>query len=224
LAEGFSKGLRHEVAYIWDRIHGHPFLIEMGNGVLPLDKFRFYMRQDYVYLMEFARCLSLATAKAGDRETMSALASLLNSSLTVEVMMLERLGERLNITPAQLRTTEPAPTNVAYTRHLLFAANSGTIGEIMASMLPCMWTYQEIGERLGAKAALRENPIYNDWCLVYRSQSYIDLVKWYRDLTDRSASESGAPVREKMKDHFVLSSKYEYMFWDMAYRRETWPI
>jgi thiaminase/transcriptional activator TenA len=224
LAEGFSNRLRHEAAYIWDRIHSHPFLVEMGDGGLPLDKFRFYLRQDYTYLIEFARCLGLATAKASDRETMSALTSFLNSCLTIEAMMLERLGERLNIPPAQLKTTEPAPTNVAYTRHLLCVANSGTIGEIMASMLPCMWTYQEIGEKIGVKAALRENPIYNDWCSVYRSQSYIDLVKWYRDLTDRSASESGALVKQKMRDHFILSSKYEYMFWDMAYRRETWPI
>lgn len=220
----FSDRLRGEAAHIWERILVHPFLIELGEARLPLDKFRFYVKQDYVYLMEFVRCLGIAAAKVEDRETMRILASLLNACLTVEVEMLERLAEKLGFSPDELRVSEPAPTNVAYTRHLLYVAYSGTVGEIMASMLPCMWSYQEIGEKRGGGAALREHPSYSGWCAIYRSQEYIDLVNWYRSLTDQLASASGTSVREKMRRHFILSSRYEYMFWDMAYRKETWPI
>jgi thiaminase/transcriptional activator TenA len=220
----FSERLRGEADYIWERILAHPYLVEMGEGKLPLDKFRYYVKQDYAYLIDFARCLGLAAAKAEDKETMSTLASFVNSSLTIEVVMLERLGERLGIPLDQLRATEQAPTTKAYTRHLLCVAHSGTIGEVMAAMLPCMWTYQEIGERIGGKPALKGLPVYKEWCDTYRSQSYIDLVDWYRSLTDRSAAEAGASVRERMRSHFILSSRYEYMFWDMAYRKETWPI
>ena len=220
----FSERLRGEADYVWERILSHPFLVEMGDGRLPLNKFRFYVRQDYSYLIDFARCLGLAAAKAEDKETMSTLASFLNSSLTIEVAMLERLAKRLNISLDQLRGTEQAPTTKAYTRHLLCVAHSGTIGEIMAAMLPCMWTYQEVGERIGGNPSLNKLPIYKEWCATYRSQNYIDLVDWYRNLTDRSAAESGNPVRERMRSYFNLSSRYEYMFWDMAYRKETWPI
>jgi len=223
-ADGFSEGLRGEAAHIWKGIFAHPFLIDMGEGRLPLDKFIFYVKQDYAYLIEFGRCLGIAAAKAEDRETMRTLTSLLNTSLTVEVEMLERLGDKLGIPPNQLRWSEPAPTNLGYTRHLLCVSYSGTVGEIMAAMLPCIWTYQEIGERRGREAALREHPIYQEWFATYRSQEYIDLVNWYRSLVDRFAHESGTSVREKMRRHFILSSRYEYMFWDMAYRKETWPI
>jgi thiaminase/transcriptional activator TenA len=222
--DSFSDGLRIEVAPLWEKILVHPFLVEMGTTKLPLDKFRFYVKQDYPFLMEFARCLGIAAAKAEDRETMRTFSSLLDASLTIEVEMLESLGEKLGIPQNELRRSELAPTNVAYTRHLLYVAYSGVVGEIVAAMLPCMWTYQEIGERLGESEALRKHAIYAEWCATYRSKEYIELVKWYRDLADRFASESGSSVREKMRDHFLLSSRYEYMFWDMAYRQETWPL
>jgi thiaminase/transcriptional activator TenA len=219
----FSKTLRQEADHIWEGIFGHPFLVELEGGTLPLDKFRFYVKQDYSYLMEFARCLGLATAKV-EEEMMSAFASLLNASLTVEVEMLERLSEKLGIPRDQLKTAEPAPTNLAYTRHLITVAYSGTVGEVMAAMLPCMWSYQEIGERLGESKSMVKQPVYKEWVATYRSQEYIELVDWYRSLVDRFASDSGGLVREKMRRHFVLSSRYEYMFWDMAYREEGWPI
>lgn len=221
---GFSANLRKEVAPIWEKVLLHPFLVEIGTAKLPLDKFRFYVKQDYPFLMEFARCLGIAAAKGEDKETMQTFASLLNASLTVEVEMLESLGEKLGISLNELRSSEPAPTNVAYTRHLLYVAYSGVVGEIVAAMLPCMWTYQEIGEKLSESTSLRKHPIYSEWCATYRSKEYIDLVSWYRTLADRFASESGSSVKEKMRSHFLLSSRYEYMFWEMSYREEAWLL
>lgn len=219
--ESFSGGLREEADRIWSKVLEHPFLAEMAEGELPLDKFKFYVRQDYVYLVDFARCLGVAVAKAGDLETMRAVSSLLNGALTVEMDMLERLGEKLGIEPREFRASEAAPTNTAYTRHLLQVAYSGTLGEILASMLPCMWSYMDIGEMMGQKA--KPHPIYTPWHSTYRSKEYRELMEWYRDLTDRLAKESGPKIREKMRGHFMLSTRYEYMFWEMAYRKEIWP-
>ena len=220
-ARSYSDALREEASHIWEKIFEHPFLAEMGDGSLPLEKFRFYAIQDYAYLINFARCLGLAGAKADDLETMRALADLFKASLTVEIEMLEGLCERIGIPPEELREAEAAPTNFAYTRHLLHIAYSGTVGEIMASMLPCMWSYQLIGERLAGKT---EHPIYGEWCATYASKEYADLVGWFRGLTDRCAEGAGEAVRERMRRHFVLSSRYEYMFWEMAYREEEWPV
>jgi thiaminase/transcriptional activator TenA len=224
LSRRFSDSLRKEVDSLWEKILTHPFLTELGEGALPLDVFRFYVKQDYIYLLEFSRCLGIAAAKVVDRETMRTFASLLDASLTVEVEMLERLGEKIGITADEMRTSEPAPTNVAYTRHLLSVAYAGTVGEIMAAMLPCMWSYQEIGEKLLDQNGLTRNIIYSEWCTTYRTQDYVDLVSWYRRLVDDLASESGSRVRKKMRTHFILSSRYEYLFWDMAYKKEKWPL
>ena len=223
MAEGFSERLRDEAAQMWERIFEHPFLVEMKEGKLPIEKFRFYIKQDYAYLMDFARCLGLAAAKARARETMSAFASLLEASLTVEIEMLEELAEEIGVSVDDLRASEQAPTNTAYVNHLLLISYSCTVGEIMAAMLPCMWTYQLIGEILGGAHTIRGHPIYSAWCETYRSKEYIELVDWYRNLTDRYADESGPSISEKMRKHFMLSSRYEYMFWDMAYKMEEWP-
>jgi thiaminase/transcriptional activator TenA len=220
----FSDSLRREADSLWTKILTHPFLVEMGEGTLPLDTFRFYVKQDYAYLVEFCRCLGITVAKVEDMETMRTLASLLNASLTVEVEMLERLGEKLQISVDELRAIEPAPTNVAYTRHLLYVAYSGTVGELIAALLPCMWSYQEVGERLITHHALKRHALYAEWCATYQSQEYLALVDWYKELVNRFASEAGVQVREKMKHHFILSSRYEYLFWDMAYRNEEWPV
>jgi thiaminase/transcriptional activator TenA len=220
----FSDSLRREADSLWTKILTHPFLVEMGEGTLPLDTFRFYVKQDYAYLVEFCRCLGITVAKVEDVETMRTLASLLNASLTVEVEMLERLGEKLQIFVDELRAIEPAPTNVAYTRHLLYVAYSGTVGELIAALLPCMWSYQEVGERLITHHALKRHALYAEWCATYQSQEYLALVDWYKELVNRFASEAGVQVREKMKHHFILSSRYEYLFWDMAYRKEEWTV
>lgn len=219
--KGFSDILRKEASPIWERIFGHPFLVELAEGRLPLDKFRFYIEQDFAYLVDFSRCLGLAAAKAEDLDTMKALASLLEASLTVEIEMLEKLCEKIGVSPSKLREAVPAPSNTAYVKHLLHVAYSGTVGEIMAAMLPCMWSYQEIGERLKGRL---EHPVYREWGATYWSEEYTELVNWFRQLTDKSASESGEAIKEKMRRHFILSSRYEYMFWDMAYKKEGWPI
>jgi len=195
----------------------------MMNGSLPLDKFIYYLKQDYVYLIEFGRCIGLAATKVDDVKMMRSFVSIMDAGLTVELEMLENLANKLDIPIRQLKDAVLAPSNYAYTRHLLCIAYSGTVGEIMASMLPCIWTYKEIGKRICGEDDLRSHSIYHEWCAAYRSQEYIDLVEWYRQITNRY-SESGDLIREKMRRHFILSSRYEYMFWDMAYRKESWPV
>jgi len=198
--------------------------LEIGDGKLPLEKFRYYVKQDYVYLLEFTRCLSLAVAKTEDTEVIRELVSLLEGCLTIEMEMLSALAQKLSLSKNELVESEASPTNRGYTRHLLYVAYSGTLGEIFASLLPCMWTYQDIGESLIDSDGLRDNPVYFDWVNTYRGEKYIDLVNWYKELTNRYSSESGIHVREKMEEHFMASIRYEYMFWDMAYNMEEWPV
>lgn len=218
----FTEELREESSEIWEAIFAHPYLAEMAEGTLPLERFKEYIRQDYAYLADFARCLGLAAAKANDVETMRIFASLMNGCITGEVERLEGLGERLGIPLDVLRGTELAPANLAYTRHLLHVAYSGSVGEIVAAMLPCMWSYQIIGERLVESPALVDRSFYHEWASIYSSESYAELVGWYIDMTNRYAEGSGDETRRRMMEHFILSSRYEYLFWEMAYKGESW--
>lgn len=223
VSQRFSLALRKEADPIWTKILAHPFIAELATGTLPIDKFTFYVTQDYLFLLEFARCLALATAKSGDIESMRVFSSMLESSLTVEFQMLEALATSIGIPVNVLRKANPAPWCAAYAHHLVSIAYSGTVGEILAALLPCMWTYQEIGQAVARSKALRSHKVYSEWCDTYLAPQYADLVSHYRKLTDQYASGAGTRILERMRDNFLQSSRYEYMFWDMAYNMQVWP-
>ncbi|MCX6654252.1 MAG: hypothetical protein NTY03_03920 [Candidatus Bathyarchaeota archaeon] len=73
-----------QVRGIWDAILAHPFIRELGDGSLPADKYRYYIEQDYAYLLDFSRCLGIAASKAHKLENMSTLSSLMNGCLSYE--------------------------------------------------------------------------------------------------------------------------------------------
>ena len=45
-----------------------------------------------------------------------------------------------------------------------------------------------------------------------------------RALVDKEAKRAGTDEKERMSEAFLTSSRYEWMFWDMAWREEQWPV
>jgi len=221
---GFSDQLKRENMRVWDAITGHPFVQELGSGTLPIEKFTYYVKQDYLYLIDFARCIGLAASKAEDVGDMRRWADMMGGCLRYEAEMLESLSEALGVPPGELSRTPKAPTNEAYTNHILRVAYTGSMAENVAALLPCMWTYLDVGDTLVEIGGYRGHPVYEEWCEAYKAPEYIELVEVYRGLVDRSAEESGKTVKNKMRRNFRQSTRYEYMFWEMAYEMEQWPI
>ncbi|MBX6343214.1 MAG: thiaminase II [Thermomicrobiaceae bacterium] len=208
---------------IRERILAHPFVRGVGAGDLPAEPFQFYVRQDYVYLKEYARVLALAAAKARDLDTMGLFAELVHATLNVEMELHRGFCERFGISRSDLESTEAAPTTYAYTRHLLAVAYSGTIEEIMAATLPCQWGYWEIGAHL-ATAGLPTHPLYAEWIQMYSGEDYRALAARLRDTFDRLAAGGSPAEQARLAEIFTTSSRYEFLFWDMAYRQEWWPV
>jgi thiaminase/transcriptional activator TenA len=221
---GFSDQLKRENRRIWDAIMGHPFVLELGAGTLPIEKFTYYVKQDYLYLIDFARCIGLAASKAEEIEDMRSWADMMGGCLRYETEMLESLSEALGMLPGEIAGTPKAPTNEAYTNHILRVAYEGSMGENVAALLPCMWTYIDVGGVLAEIGGYEGHPVYEEWCEAYNAPEYNELVDIYLSLVDRSAEKAGVPVKDRMRRHFRLSTRYEYMFWEMAYRMEEWPV
>ena len=221
---GFSDELRSRAESIWDAILAHPFVAELGDGSLPPEKYLYYIKQDYAYLLDFSRCLGLAASKAGSPEDMHTLAGLMNGCLSYEMNILTGHLRELGLTGVEIGSIEMAPTNHAYTRHMLHVAYSGSVGENLAALLPCMWTYRLIGEKLWEERAEAIPRHYLEWIEGYRAPEYLALVDKYRAMVDSCGEMAGPLERSLMVRHFLTSSRYEYMFWDMAYRMERWPI
>jgi thiaminase (transcriptional activator TenA) len=223
MAERLSELLRQKVAGIWEAQHEHPFVRGIGDGTLGLERFQFWLRQDYVFLIEYARLLALATARSPDLETMTRFATLLKETVETEMNLHRAYAAEFGISHEQLEREPTAPTTRGYTDFLLRVAATGDFAELVAALLPCMWAFSEIGRRLAMQPAPSENR-YARWIAMYSSREFAELAEWCRDLLDSLAA--GLPERDlqKLEAAFLTSSRYEWQFWEMAWKMELWPI
>jgi thiaminase (transcriptional activator TenA) len=213
----FSAELRAAAAPAWDRALEHPFVRGIGDGTLPEDRFRFYVRQDYLFLIDYGRLLALACARAPRVEWMRRFAALSLSVLETEMDLHRAFAARWGITTEQLESERTAPATDAYCDFLLRTATLGDFSELVAALLPCMWGYAEIGRAL-AEAGPPDHEGYAEWIAMYAGDDFAELAGWCRELTDAAADGVAGPGRRRMHDAFLASSEHELAFWDAAWR------
>jgi thiaminase (transcriptional activator TenA) len=220
----FSKRLRTLAKTSWDAQLIHPFVLALGNGTLPERKFRYYILQDARFLADLARVFAAGAMKAPDSDSALRFAKLAEDTLTVERSLHENYGKRWNLTASDMTAVPMAPTNYAYTRHMLAVAHSGTAAEITVVALPCAWIYCVVGQRLLKHGPPPKSHPYRDWLMLYASPEFAGVQQWMRDNVDRWAKTAGRAEQERMEDAFLISSRYEWMFWEMAWTEEEWPV
>ena len=218
MTQSFSETLRQDALRIWGKIFTHPFIREIQAGELPLDKFRYYVIQDFHYLEGFGRVVSTALSKAPDTQTLRRLVRRVTTP--VERPLHARMFELLEIDEATAEKVGPSPTNAAYVNHMLATASLGGVGEAAAALLPCPWTYHEIGGLLSPP----DHPVYGEWVGAYHSGFLEQSTAAWRELVDEFGAKAGPAVRDSMRRAFITSSRYEYLFWTMAYNQEQWPV
>ena len=217
----FSDELRAAADPVWQAQHAHPFVRGIGDGSLDLDRFRHYVRQDYLFLIEYGRLLALGAARAPDLATMARFAELTQEILVDEMDLHRSYAAEFGI--EDLEAEEMTPTTRAYTDFLVRVAATGDFAELVAALLPCMWGYAEIGERLGAGPRPAEER-YARWIEMYASEDFAGLAAWCRELMDTAAARVAPDARAPLVDAFVTSSRYELAFWQAAWDREAWPV
>ena len=216
--------LQEAAAPIRHRVRAHPFVRGLGDGTLPEDRFRYYMRQDYVFLVQYGRVLALAAARADDLSVASRFADLLNLTLNVEMDLHRQFAHKAGISTEALEATEAAPTTLAYSNHLRVAGETGDLATILAAILPCAHGYWEVAEELRAQDGWDGHPLYADWIRMYTSDEYAAMAQWAADLLDRVTTGIGLEREAALREVFLQSQRYEYLFWDMSDRLEDWPV
>jgi thiaminase (transcriptional activator TenA) len=223
MAEKFSALLRHRSKRIWQAIESHPFLRELHGGTLPMDRFTYFILQDYVYLLDFAQVLCFGAAKSPDLETLELFARHALAAVEVERSFHASFGKTLGLSREQLDAVPKGPITQAYIGHLQSVARSGSLSEIVAAVLPCYWIYGEAGRRL-QEGAPSKPKIYREWIETYASEDFWKPVREQIHLMDTLGTEAKPREKKLLVNHFILSSRYEFMFWEQAYRLEPWPI
>ena len=221
---GTSDVLRKQADGVWAKIMAHPFVRGLGDGSLPLDRFAFYLRQDYLFLIEYSRVLAIATAKAPDLDGMTRFANLMHATLTVEMDLHRSYCAEFGISQTRLERTRMAPGTSAYSRYLLSVAYEGSIQEIAAALLPCQWGYSEIGLDLARTGDTSGKNRYAGWISTYASEDFRQLAQWLRGYLDTLAKNPPKAQRKRLEETFLTSCRYEYLFWEMGYNKEDWPV
>ncbi|AVD55343.1 MULTISPECIES: thiaminase II [Heyndrickxia] len=225
LKRSFTERLYQNVQPIWEKNHNHPFVVGLGNGTLERDKFIYYLKQDYVYLVEYAKLFAMGVVKAGNLDIMTRFAAVLHESLHFEMELHRQYAAEFGITRTDLEATQPTPANLAYTSYMLQVAANGGLAELVACLLPCAWDYWEIGKllKVNHRDTLEANP-YKKWIETYSSETFGSGTQWLIDLMDQLASGKSETELMALERHFQMASKYEYLFWDMNDKKQDWPV
>jgi thiaminase/transcriptional activator TenA len=220
-----SDAFRAEAASAWDALHAHPFLRELADGSLPLDRFRFFIEQDNLYLEEYVRCLAMGAARSRNDVELSYFTNDLLQVIDDELPSNRALLQRVIETGAEDRggALAAAPANVAYTSYMLSVAAKGDPLDVMAVLLPCAWSYVEIAT--GLEPGATTNDVYAGWVDFFRSPEVVRMIEAMRRDFDRACDHPsvGADRRAELAHIFAMSSRLELGFWEMAYHLEQWP-
>lgn len=215
----FSEYLWSTIVDIYAAVLEHPFLTGLTDGTLPAEAFRHYVVQDAHYLRSYARALALCAAKAPDEHAVRLFAGDAAAAIAVEQGMheefLAEFGGSTDETPV-------LPTTLAYTSYILRVAHQGSFVEGLAGVLPCYWIYARVGAELLAKSST--NPLYARWIQTYGGEEFQQTVRAVLALSDRVGQDLAESEKARAVEHFVTTSRYEWMFWDAAWRRESWPV
>ena len=216
----FTDELYAQAKPLWDRQLQHPFVVGIGDGTLSEEIFKRWVRQDYLYLVDYARILAWAVAKADCLESMSWYAHGLNLTLNTEMQLHRDYAKRFGISRDELEQETMWPTNRAYTDFLIRNAADGDMADLVAVLLPCAWGYAHIGTHLAANG-LPADARYADWIAMYSSAEFIETAEWLKAELNRLAASATDAKKKRLTRLFLLSSDYEYRFWEMCWHGET---
>lgn len=216
-----SEKLHRDAEPVWNKIFKHPFVVELYQGSLPMEKFKMYILQDYSYLIDTIKNFSIIASRAHSVEVLREAVEITHLEATGEFQGYQDLLHTLGYTLDDAMHVEPFPVNLSYRGFLLATSSLCSSQEALASVLPCFWSYLEIARYHQDALSTNTNKIYTDWAYFYLSKDYEQLVEKLRGLADRIGNDF---PYERLKSIFLTASRYEYMYWDSLYKLEAWPV
>jgi len=217
----FTRGLKARAAKVWEDGYNHPFVQELGKGTLDREKFKFYLLQDYLYLLQYAKVFAAAVLKSDSEELMTGFTKSQYYILAGEMDVHRKYMEGFGVTPEEVLSVKSSLFNRSYTSNMLSYGLTGGLAEVLAAVFPCAWTYADYGKRLKVQFADNlEANFYKTWIETYASAEFSESFEWFYDALDNLVLGMTEEQREKIADIFVSSVEFEYLFWDMAYKRQ----
>ena len=217
----FSGSLKEKALKVWEDGYNHPFVQELGKGTLDKEKFKFYLLQDYLYVLQYAKVFAIAAVKSDTEELMAGFTKSQYFSLTKELDLHRKYMTTFGITEKEFLSVKPSLFNRTYTANMLSFGLTGGLAEVLAAVFPCAWTYADYGKRLKEQyAANLDGNFYKSWIEAYSSDEFSASFQWFYEALDKLTINMPGKEREKIEDIFISSVEFEYLFWDMSYKQQ----
>jgi len=217
----FSRSLKEKAGKVWEDGYNHPFVQEIGAGTLDKEKFKFYLQQDYLYLLQYAKVFATAAIKSDTEEFMTRFSTIQYSILANEMDLHRGYMEKFGIKPEDAAGAKASLYNRTYTANMLAIGHTGGLAEVIATVFPCAWTYSDWAKRLKVQYAEKlEGNFYKSWIEKYAGDDFENSFGWFYDALDGLVANMTDAQRKKIEDIFISSVEFEYLFWDMSYKRQ----
>src|SRR4029450_8563147 len=218
----FSSTAWERNAPTYDLIRRMPFNAELAEGLLSEARFKHYITQDAHYLIGFGRALTLAAAKAPHPDRIVQFAKSAEGAIVVERALHGSFFRQYGITADVFNGTPLSPACHHYVSFLLATAHAEPYEMLLGALLPCFWIYAEVGRDIHGRAA-PNNP-YQAWIDTYAGEDFHAAVRATIPAPDEGGGRAAPPRRERMHAAVTRATQLEWIFWDSAYRLETWPV
>ncbi|MBN9670458.1 thiaminase II [Roseibium aggregatum] len=203
----------------WADYTRHAFVRQLGDGSLPLESFRHYLVQDYLFLIQFARAYALAVYKSQTTQDMRRSLEGVKAILDVELELHIEICGTWGMSRAEIENAHEDTPTMAYTRFVLDAGMSGDLLDLQTALAPCVLGYAEIGSWLQAEGAGGPDNPYRRWIAEYSGDAYQQLARdfesWFNETADQSLTEHRYP---RVFSLFEKACRLESDFWQMGFR------
>ncbi|KAL2206330.1 putative thiamine biosynthesis protein (Thi-4) [Sarocladium strictum] len=207
---------RPDVKPVWERFVHHPFVMAMGNGTLPIESFKGYIIQDYLYLIHFARANALGAYKASNMGDIARASQIVGHIMT-ETKLHINYCESFGISLAEITATEEKQACTAYTRYVLDIGQSQDWLALQVALAPCLLGYGAVAKMLHANDATDKSNAntYWPWIENYVAEDYVEAVRLGSELLEKHALLQSPTRIEELVKIFIHATKMEIGFWEM---------
>ncbi|QDG77551.1 thiaminase II [Labrenzia sp. PHM005] len=209
--------LKADAAPQWADYVDHSFVQQLGTGELPLEAFKHYLVQDYLFLIQFARAYALGIYKSPTVDDMRQSLEGVKAILDVELDLHLELCGSWGMSRSDIESAPEDTPTMAYTRFVLDAGMAGDLLDLQAALAPCIIGYAEIGAALKNKGSETEDNPYTRWINEYGSDEYQELAQGFAEWMDKTAEVYLTKARyPRLSSLFEKASRLESGFWQMG--------
>lgn len=199
----------------WQAYVNHDFVQQLGDGTLAKASFQHYLKQDYLFLLQFTRAWALAIYKSESFEQMRHGKAGVSAMIDFEINLHIDYCKSWGIDEATMKQVPESSATVAYTRYVLDAGMTGTLAELYAALAPCVLGYAEIGRILGEQTPVADNP-YQTWIDTYANEEFQTAAQQTQTILDELSHDISDRQAQKLQHIFNTATRMELAFWQMG--------